>query len=233
MAGDRSNERYVTSKSLGGRAREWLALVGPGVRSRRAGRFRYDPARSALLVIDMQRYFLWPSSHTYLPAATAIVENVRSLAVSYRRLHLPVIFTRHAFLPNEEAGLMGRWWGDVLREGDPRARIIDALKPGRNDTVLRKSKYSAFSGTRLGEILRAAGVEQLLISGVMTHLCCETTARDAFSLGYEVYFPVDATATQREELHVASLRTLASGFAVPVTVQDVRSCLKRTLPTSR
>ncbi len=233
MAGNRSNTRYVTSKSLEGRAREWLALVGPGTRSRRAGRFQYDPARSALLVIDMQRYFLRPSSHAYLPAATAIVENVRSLAVAYRRLRLPVIFTKQAFLPDEDAGLMGRWWGDVLREGDPLARIIDALKPGPKDTVLRKSKYSAFSGTPLADILRASGVEQVLISGVMTHLCCETTARDAFSLGYEVYIPVDATATQSEELHVASLRTLASGFAMPVTVRDVRSCLKRTLPTSR
>lgn len=233
MAGNRFNERYVTSRSLEGRAREWLALLGPGASSRRAGRFRYDPTRSALLVIDMQRYFLSPSSHAYLPAAPAIVENVRRLAVSYRKLHLPIVFTRHALLPDEDAGLMGRWWGDVLREGDPRSRIIDALKPGPGDTVLRKSKYSAFLGTPLDDSLRESGVEQLLITGVLTHLCCETTAREAFSLGYEVYFPVDATATQREELHVASLRTLSSGFAVPVAVEDVRSCLERTLRTSR
>ena len=55
----------------------------------------------------------------------------------------------------------------------------------------------------------------------MTHLCCETTARDAFMRDYEVYFAVDATGTDDEELHCATLQTLSSGFAVPVSTAEV------------
>jgi bifunctional isochorismate lyase / aryl carrier protein len=69
--------------------------------------------------------------------------------------------------------------------------------------------------------LRARGIEQVVISGVLTHMCCETTARSAFCRGFEVYLPVDATASSQEELHFNSLSALADAAAVLTSVDEV------------
>ena len=86
---------------------------------------------------------------------------------------------------------------------------------------IEKKQYDAFLQTLLEETLRQRKIEQIVITGVMTHLCCETTARSAFMRGFEVFFTVDGTATYNEELHRASLLTLSHGFAVPVTVDEL------------
>jgi isochorismate hydrolase len=70
-------------------------------------------------------------------------------------------------------------------------------------------------------MLGSAGVEQVVVVGVLTHLCCETTARDAFMRGFDVFFVADATATKSLSLHVASLRTLADGFCTLATTEEV------------
>ena len=219
-------EDYLNEDALPAKAREWMGIIRPHVSSHRRQEFVYHPEKSALLIIDMQEYFLDTKSHAYLPAAAAVVGNIRDLLRSYRKLKLPVIFTYYALLPGEKAGIMERWWADVLREGDGFAGITPRLKPLENEPVLRKSRYSAFAGTDLEKILDNKNVEQLLITGVLTHLCCETTARAAFMRDFEVYFCIDGTATQCEELHVASLRTLSCGFAMPVTAKEVLGCLK-------
>jgi len=227
MVGKKLKEDYLTVKNIGAKTREWLSIIEPHVSRHRRDKFIFNPGRSALLIIDMQRYFLESSSHAYLPAARAITGIIRNILASYRKRKLPVIFTYYALSPGEKPGIMGRWWADVLRDGDASAEIIDELKPEKGEPVLRKSRYSAFSGTSLEKILKELDVHQVLITGVMTHLCCETTARDAFSMDYEVYFVIDSTATQYEELHVSSLRTLSCGFAMPVTTREVLACLKR------
>jgi isochorismate hydrolase len=116
---------------------------------------------------------------------------------------------------------MGRWWADVIREGTSDSNIVSLLEPLDSEHVLRKTRYSAFRGTTLEELLKDRGVKSLVITGVMTHLCCESTARDAFIRDFEVFFVVDATATNYEELHLSSLRTLSDGFAIPVTTDEV------------
>jgi isochorismate hydrolase len=70
-------------------------------------------------------------------------------------------------------------------------------------------------------------VEQLVITGVTTHLCCESTARSAFMRGFAVFMAIDGTATLNRELHLASLRALAHGFAVPLLVSDLLAALAR------
>ncbi len=183
--------------------------------------------QSALLVIDMQRYFLEESSHALLPRARGIIDNVHELLASYRRLSLPIIHTRHALLRNESPGAMGRWWRDVLYDGDRLSEIVPELQPLRGESVIRKTRYSAFARTDLEEVLRRKGATDVLITGVMTHLCCETTARDAFMRDFNVFFVVDATASRTDDLHVSSLKTLADGFAIPVTTAEVLKWLKQ------
>ena len=93
--------------------------------------------------------------------------------------------------------------------------------------VLEKEQYDAFFGTDLEDWLRERNVQQLVIGGVMTHLCCETTARSAFIRGFEVFFLIDGTATYTLEFHRSSLLTLSHGFAHPMRVQEVDKRLQR------
>jgi len=196
-------------------------LLAPYLNRHRIEKVRYVPKESALIVIDMQRYFLEPASHAFIPMATEIIENVRSLVEVYHRMELPVIFTRHALLRSESPGMMASWWGDSLYDDDEMSRISPALRVEKGDGVVRKIRYNAFSGTDLEGVLRRRGVRSVLITGVMTHLCCETTARDAFVRDFKVFFAIDGTATQSDDLHLSSLKTLTDGFAIPVTTKEV------------
>ncbi|MFH0815885.1 MAG: isochorismatase family protein [Methanobacteriota archaeon] len=210
---------YVTARNLAQKSAEWIALAEGRCRAKE--NFHLVPEGSALLVIDMQRFFTDSLSHAYIPAVDAILPNVQALIGAYRKRCLPVIFTRHAFLSEEDPGILGKWWRDALLEGDEYAEVDPRVAPDKGELVLRKNRYSAFSNPRLEKKLRGGKIGQIVIAGVMTHLCCETTARDAFMRDFEAYFTVDATATDDEELHCATLQTLSSGFAVPVSTAEV------------
>ena len=127
----------------------------------------------------------------------------------------------HALEKNEDPGIMERWWGDVLRVIDPLSKIHNSIDRKDDDITIRKSRYSAFINTDLDKILKNLNVDTVVITGVMTHLCCESTARDAFMRDYSVYFVVDATATETESLHISSLRTLTDGFAIPMKTDEI------------
>lgn len=191
------------------------------IRQYKKSPFPFSYKDSALLVIDMQKYFLDELSHAYLPMAEAIVPKIMSLVKSYRARNLPIIFTRHALKKGENPGIMQRWWKDVIRDENKSSQIIDELKPFTRKGILRKTRYSAFWKTNLEKTLRTKKVKQLVITGVLTHLCCETTARDAFLRDFEVFFVIDGTATDNMDLHLSSLKTLSDGFAIPVTTKDI------------
>uniref|UniRef100_A0A0E0KT03 Isochorismatase-like domain-containing protein n=1 Tax=Oryza punctata TaxID=4537 RepID=A0A0E0KT03_ORYPU len=91
------------------------------------------------------------------------------------------------------------------------------------DLVVEKRTYSGFAGTRLEEALRRMGVEEVIVTGVMTNLCCETTARDAFVRGFRVFFSADATATASQGLQEATLANMAYGFAYIVDCQRLEA----------
>jgi len=210
---------------LSRKTEEWKSRLARYESGHRKAAHKFRPGKSALLVIDMQRYFFDESSHAYLEPAPAIIPNLRRILEAYRRLGLPVIFTRHAYLKGENPGIMGTWWSELEQDGDPLAEVVRELEPLPGEPVLRKNRYSAFVGTGLEERLRRLGVERMLITGVMTHLCCDTTARDAFMRDFEVFFTIDGTASENEELHVATLITLTDGFAMPITTEEVLRCL--------
>jgi bifunctional isochorismate lyase/aryl carrier protein len=202
------------------KTKEWMDLLSPYLSEHRTRAHKFSSKDSALLVVDMQRCFLERESHAFLPGSELIVGNVENLVAGYRAKSLPIIFTRHAILPDEDPGAMGRWWANNIRNEDPLSQIVPSLRPEDGETVLRKSKYNAFAGTDLEANLRRLGVKQLLITGVMTHLCCETTAREAFTRDFDVFVVIDGMASSSEDLHVSSLKTLVDGFAIPVTTEE-------------
>jgi len=216
MGGLEKNERQIE---------ELKHHLAPYLNEHRKSDVKFDPEKSALMVIDMQRFFLDPSSHAYLPSATTITDNVMKLIDTYHHKALPVIYTRYALLKTETPGMMGCWWGDVLYDDDRMSEILPNLIIASDDEIIRKTRYSAFHGTKLEKILRGHEVDSLVITGVMTHLCCETTARDAFVHDFKVFFVIDGTATQTEDLHISSLKTLTAGFAIPVTTKEMLAWL--------
>jgi nicotinamidase-related amidase len=109
--------------------------------------------------------------------------------------------------------MLGRWWADLIFEGSDEARLIPELSVRKDDHIIPKNTYSAFHETELEDKLRGLKVTDLVIGGVMTNLCCETTARDAFVRNFRVFFLADGTSTISEDFHLATLKNLAYGFA--------------------
>jgi len=192
-------------------------------RTRRVTQF--VPQKSALLVLDMQAYFLLETSHAYIPSAPAIIPRLIALIQEYRKNNLPVFFTRHLNTP-DDAAMMASWWHDMITSGHPLSKIIPELDRYA-DQVIHKSQYDAFFNTSLAGLLQHKGVSQVVICGVMTHLCCETSARSAFVHGFEVYFPIDGTATYNEDHHRATLLNLSHGFATLMLMDDLITRLEK------
>lgn len=182
-------------------------------------RFQFRPADSALLILDMQRFFLAADSHAFIPAAANIVPGICTLIEAYRTAEKPVIFTRH-INTDDNAGLMKTWWRDMIRSGDASSEIIGELDTSAG-VVIEKSQYDAFYQTDLEQVLREQSVRQVVICGVMTNLCCETTARSAFVRGFEVFFPIDGAAAYNGDYHRGTLSNLAFGVAVLTTVERI------------
>ena len=214
---------YVTPETLPARSRAWLDAARAAAAPR--PHLRLDPPRCALLVIDMVRYFADPAGRCFLPAAPAVRPRIAALSAAWRKGGGPVVFTRHAHRGPGDMGMLGRFFSDWIRDGAPESEIVPDLAPAPGETVLRKTTYDAFLGTDLEDRLRAAGCEQVLVTGVLTHMCCETTARAAFCRGFEVYVATDAMADASEERHVASLAALADAVAVVLDSDEaVRAC---------
>jgi len=184
--------------------------------------FRISKDKCALLVIDMQRYFVDPKSDACVPDGCLLVTKIAKLINIFSKNNKPIIFTRHI---DVEDSLMSRWWKENLRPEDPMSEIVEDLDIKRG-VVLIKHQYDAFMGTDLETILNKNKVKQVIICGVLTNLCCESTARTSFMKGFEVYFITDATKTYRREFHNATLLNLSYGFAVLLTINDVIKALQ-------
>ena len=178
---------------------------------------RLIPHRAALLILDMQNFFHDSKSHAYIPSAKAIIKPIKALANLFIQNNLPVIITRH-INTKENAKQMDSWWRDILTEDSEFSPLITEFDIPQAELII-KSQYDAFDNTNLNELLQMNNIKQVIITGVMTHICCETTARSAFVQGYNVFFPIDGTATYNEDFHLASLTNLAHGFA-NITIID-------------
>jgi nicotinamidase-related amidase len=201
---------YVTPGTISEKSRDWLERISPFNKHE----MRLNRERSALLVVDMQNFFLDPSSPSFTCGGLAILPGLAGLIRAFRQAGRPVIFTRHVHHPDQlDAGIMAWWWQGMCMEGTPESEIHPGVSPEPNEKVILKHRYSAFYNTDLETILRCLKVEDIVITGIMTNMCCESTARDAYYRDYRVFFPADGSGSITEEMHLASLLNLAFGFA--------------------
>jgi len=209
---------YVTVQSLESKTRQWLTKIADV----NVHDLKLEPRRAALLVIDMQNFFLEPESPSFTCGGLAVLPTVKRLIAAFRERGRPVIYTRHVHHPDHiDAGIMKWWWEGMCLEGSAESEIHRDIAPLFNEKVIFKHRYSAFYNTDLETVLRCLKTEDLVISGIMTNLCCESTVRDAYFRDYRVFFLADGTGTVNEEMHLASLLNLAFGFAHVTTAGEI------------
>jgi ureidoacrylate peracid hydrolase len=160
-----------------------------------------DPARTAVIVVDMQCDFIAEGAPMETPAGRAIVPTVVELVDGARAAGASVVFTAHRH--RRDGSDMGRF-GDLyqairerrgLVEGESGSGLYPAFEPEAGDILVSKRRYSAFYATDLDLVLRERNIETVVIAGVTSENCCLSTARHAMFLGYKVIFLADATAT--------------------------------------
>jgi nicotinamidase-related amidase len=176
----------------------------------------------ALLVVDMQNGFCYPDGSfprigRGLEGAMEAVENAALAVRQARRAGVPVVFTRHVYRPgrpDEGVALIGNSpelaGVDGLAAGTWDAAVCDELECGPDDLVVDKVRFDAFQWTSLEPLLRGLGATSLMICGVVTNICVETTARSAFMRDFPVTLLEDCCAAKTRRLHELSVEVLSS-----------------------
>ncbi len=182
------------------------------------------PVKPALLVIDMQRYFCDPEAPAYGLDFESMLEPCNRLIDRFADLGLPVFFTQYYTRGDTDASV--RWWGERLDRDSEWVDLDSRLHRPKGSRQLFKHTYGTFASTSLALELKELKCDSVAVCGVMTDLCCETTAREAFDRGFGVYFAGDATATSDPLLHFSALATLAHGFAWLLTVDEILHLLE-------
>lgn len=198
----------------------------------------------ALIVIDMQNGFVDPEGFMnkigldYMSSAAAI-EPISRLLAAAREAGIPIFFTRYSLNEDySDAGLLLEVFPQIREAGGMirntwDADVCDALAPRQGETVIDKTRYSAFYDTDLEERLLRLGVDTLIVCGVTTNVCVESTVRDAFFRDIRVVVPSDGTAAVTPELHEGALDDFRYGFGQVVTVDELVQDLARLLQGSR
>lgn len=194
----------------------------------------------ALVVVDMQNDFVRDGAPLEVPTARTTIPVIADLVDRFRREGLPIVYTR--FVSDSEPGLMWLWspqcrpdtkccWPGHMRsyadaEGPlDCADVIEELSPRDEDMVIDKRGYGAFHGTGFSARLRYLSVTSLVITGTVTQICVEETAREAFHHGFRTTMVSDAVSSYAPDLHAATLKNFSMKFGWVADAKDVSSWL--------
>lgn len=198
--------------------------------------FDLKPESAALVVVDMQNDFVRVGAPLEVPDARETIGVHHELIGRFRDRRRPVVFTR--FIAGPKPTLMWNWspqiappvrccWPGVMRSyGDVDGKreciaVIDELAPQHGDHQVDKYGYNAFHRTPLTDLLHAHDVETVVITGTVTQICVEDTARGAFHEGFQAVVVADAVSSYAPDLHQASLRTLAMKYGRVMPSEEV------------
>ena len=184
-------------------------------------------AKPALLIVDMQNDFVRVGAPMEVPQARDTISQHQQLIQHFRNSRLPIVYTRFLAGPNHRllwefspklapptlachAGHK-RFYADIHKTLEC-IEVIDELAPKPEDVVIDKLGYGAFHGTKLDELLRQRAVESLIVTGTVTQICVEETAREAFHYGYQTTLVSDAVSSYLPDLHAATLKNFGLKF---------------------
>lgn len=192
---------------------------------------RCDPQWACLLVVDVQNDFVSPRGSSALrgddvSAAEAMVPRLTRFIDEARRVSLPIIYikTTHSEWTDTPPWVYRKSQEKALktcREGSWGAEFYDGICPLPTERVVIKHRYSAFINTELNTVLKAKGIQTVLLTGVATNVCVETTARDAYMFDYYVTMVEDCAAAYDAKLHETTLENIRRHFGLVATSRDI------------
>lgn len=182
---------------------------------------------SALIIVDMQNDFVRVGAPLEVPDARKTILSTQRLIEAFRKRNLPIVYTKflsrpHYYLlwdwsPQCQPPTKCCWKGHVRFYTDINARrectdVIDELRPEPQDTIVEKYGYGAFHETKLADTIRSFGLNSVVITGTVTQICVEETAREAFHHGFRATVVEDAVSSFAPDLHTATLKNFAMKF---------------------
>lgn len=177
--------------------------------------------RAALLIHDMQGYFMRPYTLGAEPLPE-LIANIAGLIAAARAAGVPVFYTaQHGDQDRRDRGLQADLWGPGMRRMPEHEDILPELAPASGDFPLIKHRYSAFQRSNLETLMRVRGRDQLVISGVYAHIGCLCTAAEAFQRDIEPFFVADALADFSRDKHDMALQWVAATCGVVLDTQRV------------
>ncbi|MEK6867673.1 MAG: isochorismatase family cysteine hydrolase [Nanoarchaeota archaeon] len=183
-----------------------------------------NPRETALLVIDMQNDFAEKGALLEVKGIRRNISSFKAFIDFCRKKKVLIVYTRHCYDPLKnpiEATLFRSLKKNGLRKGMYGWEIFPFLSPEKNDIILNKTRYDAFFKTSLHRILKKNGIKNVIITGTMTEVCCESTARTAMFNDYHVFFCDSFTYTSRSPVHKKTLSLIESHFGTVVTAQHL------------
>ena len=210
--------------------------------------FELAPESTALVVVDMQNDFVRVGAPLEVPDARATIPANQRLLEWFRREGRPVVFTK--FVAGPKPTLMWNWspviappicccWPGVTRSyGDAAGElectaVVDELAPLPGEPQIEKYGYGAFHRTPLTDVLRARAVDTVVISGTVTQICVEDTARGAFHEDFQTVVVADAVSSYEPDLHRATLRNIELKYGRVLTTDDLLGELEGRSAASR
>jgi len=210
-----------------------------------------DPARTAVVVVDMQNAFASPGglldlAGVDIAGAAAVVRTIGAILTAARAADVPIVYLQTGYKPDLSNGggpsspnprketalcLMRarpELRGQLLVEGTWDFQIVDALAPQAQDLVVLKTRYSGFAGTQLDSVLRAREIRYLVFVGIATNVCVESTLRDAY---FHEYWPILVTDGAMQagppEAHAATVFNVESFFGWTLAAHELVGALER------
>lgn len=184
--------------------------------------------KAALLVIDMQNDFVRQGSPFEVDGIRENMDEYKRFIYACRKLGVTIIYTRHCYDPRRnpvEASLFPKLGEGGLRKGTEGWQICDALQPQADDIVIDKTRYDAFFGTDLRDILVSKNIDTVVITGTITNVCCESTARTAMCYDYDVIFCSDLNYCSREDSHNNTLLVFKRFFGKVMDSSEILGAL--------
>lgn len=197
---------------------------------------KVQPRHTALVVVDVQNDFCadggyFSAVYDDLSAIQQMVPRLDSFITSAREAGVPIVFVRAIY---DEPYVSAPWMERRSRGRAPKPLCLSdtwgagfyVVRPQPGDLVVTKHRYSAFVGTNLDLVLRSMGIKTILVTGVATNVCVESTARDGYQMDYYVVFLEDCAATTSEHLQKSTLENIGRQFGVVVSSSEVAAAWK-------
>lgn len=213
-------------------------MSGPRAQDVFAGRARpLETARTALLIIDAQNWVMdepnrQPRPHFYADARGFVIPNIARLAEASRRLGVEVIYTvmENFTEDGRDRSLDYKLSNFFIAKGSRDAKVIDELRPGRDEMVIPKTSSSLFNSTNFEYLVRNIGIDTIAVTGFLTDQCVDHTIRDGADRGFHMICVSDGVATDTRARHEAALNAF-KGYCRTETTASLIAAMERDFGT--